>query len=291
MASLRIKIQHGLQAYYHVFTKVTQNLYGLKTEKEKEAFLVLLRILQKTFFIDFLAFQIMDNHFHLLLKTNPVETIDPEEAKARFLNIFPNGNFCTEKIPEYLAKWADLSYFMKTLNERFAVGYNRRNDKQGHFWAGRFKSTILADRESILHCMAYIDLNAVRAGMVENPEEHVYGSIGYVVERKNEGNLVNISEIGVQLDCLKKEKEEEVEKSPRGLEHLSSQERLIYTRYMAFVELKRKEGFLGKIAIFARQAILGMREHIEAILDRLNHRKRWNFRKLSFLGSAFTATC
>jgi hypothetical protein len=70
-----------------------------------------------------------------------------------------------------------LSWFMKCLNEPIARRANKEDKCTGHFWEARFKSQALRSEEALLSCMAYIDLNPVRAGIANTPESSEYTSI------------------------------------------------------------------------------------------------------------------
>ena len=69
--------------------------------------------------------------------------------------------------------------------------YNRRHHLKGFFWSERFKSVIVDNSETLINCLAYIDLNPVRAGIVSKPEAYRWGSLGYHVQRKNEGGFLS----------------------------------------------------------------------------------------------------
>jgi len=83
-----------------------------------------------------------------------------------------------KKLLYYRKKWSSLSEFIRDIKVNFARYYNRRHHRQGYFWRDRFKSVIVDRGETLVSCLASIDLNPLRVGLVKRPEEYCWSSIG-----------------------------------------------------------------------------------------------------------------
>ena len=82
-----------------------------------------------------------------------------------------------ERVRTWRQRLASLSWFMKTLKEPIARRANREDEVTGHFWEGRFKVHALLDEGAVLACLAYIDLNPIRAGATTTPEDSKHTSV------------------------------------------------------------------------------------------------------------------
>jgi hypothetical protein len=74
----------------------------------------------------------------------------------------------------------------------FARYYNKRHHRRGYFWEDRFKSVIVENGETLINCLAYIDLNPLRAGLVDRPENYRWNSLGYHMQAGNKDNLLSL---------------------------------------------------------------------------------------------------
>jgi len=81
----------------------------------------------------------------------------------------------------YTRRMHDLSWFMKSLLERFTKWFNGRHKRSGTLWEDRFKSVIVESGTAARTIAAYIDLNPVRAGMVSDPADYRWSSYGEAV--------------------------------------------------------------------------------------------------------------
>ena len=76
--------------------------------------------------------------------------------------------FSAQQLPFFREKLANLSELVRDIKVNFARFYNRGHHRRGCFWGDRFKSVIVEKGETLVNCLAYIDLNPIRAGLVNS---------------------------------------------------------------------------------------------------------------------------
>ena len=135
----------------------------------------------------------MDNHFHLLVKTYPEKMIEDEKVCESFEKYYKGQRELLKgQISYFKHKWSNLSEFVKELKQRFTRYFNKKHNRKGYFWADRFKSVIVEKGETLINCAAYIDLNPIRAGIVEKPEDYRWSSIGYIFGTGDRDNFIKL---------------------------------------------------------------------------------------------------
>ncbi len=162
----------------------------------KEWVLTRLRQLAGVFGVEVCSYSVMNNHIHLVLRNRPdiTQQWSSDEVALRWRTIFPVRDEATgepiepeqhdlamltadaTRLAELRSRLGSLSWFMRCLCEWIARKGNHEDQVSGRFWEGRFRSQLLVDEGAVLACSVYVDLNPIRAGIAETPEESDYTS-------------------------------------------------------------------------------------------------------------------
>ena len=193
----------GNCSHFHVMSRVAGGdlLFG---DEEKEAFRLLMWRMAKFSGVQILTYCIMGNHFHLLIRIPDREAftqrfeveadvpggkgeqrllehlkllyskayLDRLDSEIRELRRQKREAEVQRVFDAYKSRLCDLSAFVKELKERFSRWFNKKHGRRGTLWMDRFRSVIVEDGECLRTMAAYIDLNPIRAGLVESPEDY-----------------------------------------------------------------------------------------------------------------------
>lgn len=190
--------------YYHCMARCVRraflcgkdNFSGKNYEHRRTWVADRLKELSNVFAIEICAYAVMSNHYHVVLFINRdiAENWNTREVLERWTALFSGPSMVQrflsgdeldyaealrveEYAEEYRSRLLNISWFMRCLNEYLAREANKEDGCKGRFWEGRYKSQALLDEAALLTCMAYVDLNPVRAKMAKTPELSDFTSI------------------------------------------------------------------------------------------------------------------
>lgn len=190
--------------YYHCISRCVRRSFlcgkdrftGKSFDHRKPWLVERMALLTEVFAVDIAAYAVMSNHYHLVLHVDVTRASawSDNEVMQRWTRIFKGPELVRrhlagaslstseikqlQKITAQLRlKLTSLSKFMSCMNYYIACMANREDGCTGRFWEGRFKSQALLDETALLSCMAYVDLNPVRAGIASSLEDSDFTSI------------------------------------------------------------------------------------------------------------------
>ena len=190
--------------YYHITSRCVRRAFlcgvdhysGQNYEHRRQWVVDRIRLLSSLFAIDVCAYAVMNNHYHLVLKLCPeqIEGLGDDDVMDRWCAMFkgplliqrhrdgedlePFERSTVSDIANvWRSKLSSISWFMRCLNQPIARQANLEDQCTGKFWESRFNSQALKSEEALLSCMAYVDLNPLRAGIADRPETSSHTSI------------------------------------------------------------------------------------------------------------------
>ncbi|MDQ7048351.1 MAG: hypothetical protein Q9M92_01960 [Enterobacterales bacterium] len=202
--------------YYHLMSRCVRRTFlcgkdketGRSYEHRRQWIENRILELANVFAIEVYAYAVMSNHYHLVVYFDPKAPYQWTnlEVAERWLKAYPGKldkpkyqqqrDLKLEAIvnnPKILSKirnrLGSLSWLMSRINEPIAKMSNQEDFVSGHFWESRFKSQALLDEAALLTCMAYVDLNPIRANMTKTLEESDHTSIQKRVRNMTEEQL------------------------------------------------------------------------------------------------------
>jgi REP element-mobilizing transposase RayT len=137
-----------LPGFYHVINRGVEQRNIFKEPADYEYFEELMCFYMKSYGITLHNYCLMSNHYHLLIEITQ----------------------------------ENLSKFMRQLNMNYAIYFNKKYNRVGHLWQGRFKSWYVTDEAYLYTLMCYIEQNPLNANMVKTLEAYPYSSYHYFLQ-------------------------------------------------------------------------------------------------------------
>lgn len=189
--------------YYHVIGRCVRRAFlcghdaatGKDYAYRRQWVIERLELLCSAFAVELCSFAILHNHCHLVIRLAPDQskTWSESDVLERWQQLYgiatpieiglredahPSQLALAQRmIEERRQRLCDLSGFMKCLNEYIARRANREDHCTGSFWESRYKSQALLDEKALLACMAYVDLNPIRASMAKSLEDSNFTAV------------------------------------------------------------------------------------------------------------------
>jgi REP element-mobilizing transposase RayT len=190
--------------YYHITSRCVRRAFlcgedaysGRNYDHRRQWIADRLRLLSSLFAIDLCAYAVMSNHYHLVVRLCPeqLDGLTEREVIQRWCSLFrgpvliqrllagePLSAAERQTVSDIAGVWrqklGSISWFMRCLNQPIAWQANREDQCRGKFWESRFTSQALKTDAALVACLAYVDLNPVRAAMAATPETSDYTSV------------------------------------------------------------------------------------------------------------------
>ncbi len=268
-------------AVYHVISRTALDGFPLG-DVEKDFMLDLIRRYSALYLVEILGLCVMGNHFHLLVKMLPEYKFTDQDLKKRYMGFYGDDREFTDGlIPSLRVKLSSLSEFVREIKVCFARYYNKRHNRRGYFWGDRFKSVIVDKGETLINCLAYIDLNPLRAGIVSRPEDYRWNSLGFHVQTGNRDNFLS-TDFGLKEFDVKSEKERirgyrryvyeagALNRPEKGKIKVIDDKILEKERNREF-ELSRSDRFRYRTRYFTDSGVIGSKEFVSKTYMRFKH--------------------
>ena len=189
----KLRLKNEGEGFYHVGTRCVGRAMMFDADDKTH---IVDKILRMAEFcgIEVNTYAVMDNHIHILLHVLPERVLTDDELTARVASLYGRtkaeellvnwaayrrngGGVAMARLEEergaFLRRMGDLSKYMKELKQWISRDYNKKIGRIGTLWEDRFWSNLLEDSAATLTKVArYIDSNAVRAGIVDRPEDY-----------------------------------------------------------------------------------------------------------------------
>ncbi|MDD5560993.1 MAG: transposase [Candidatus Omnitrophica bacterium] len=130
-------------ACYHLMARGNQRQYTFIEDEDFNKYLELLKHYKNKYYFKLYGYCLMPNHVHLIVELN---------------------------------KSSILGKIMQGLNLAYTIWFNKKYNKVGHLWQGRYKSKLIQKNKYLLDCIEYVEFNPIRSNMWKSPFDHPWSS-------------------------------------------------------------------------------------------------------------------
>ena len=192
---------------YHVTSRIVGDAHLLKKASLKEKLVSLIQDCADICAVSVLTYCVLDNHFHILVeipsrvKTDTkfrgveneaklwrhlrqacnLEVVNRLDQRVTALREAGYLREAHELLDDIVSRMGDLSWYVKEVKERFSKWYNKCHDRRGTLWMERFRSVLIEHGEAAEILASYIDLNPVRAEIVQDSKNYRWCGYGAAV--------------------------------------------------------------------------------------------------------------
>ena len=197
----RVKSMAEGVAHYHLVARTGNKQFLFRKARTKDVLVDLVKRAAAFSGIALEAFVMMDNHIHVLCTVTRTDKKVPEAEIVRRVRVLKGDKAADElarhleelaaagftatleaELERYRRRMDDISEFMKTMKELFAIWFKREFDFTGSVWSGAYKSTMVESGSYFRRCRRYIQLNPVRAGIVTQVKDYRWVWVGNAYE-------------------------------------------------------------------------------------------------------------
>ena len=232
-----------------------------------------------------LTYTILSNHFHVLVRVPQKHVPSDDELLRRYERMYPKPTrYQTARLdvikqqlqaggPEaefwrerQLKLMGDVSAYMKLVKQRFSIWFNRSHRRYGTLWSERFKSVLVESGRALQATSAYIDLNCVRARLVDDPKDYRFCGYAEAVA----GDKAAQNGLGVVMENPNWKETQAIYRQVLFATAAEAKERGASLSAEALAEVMKAEGRLPlatvlrcRVRYFSDGAVLGSRAFVE----------------------------
>ena len=153
---------------YHITHRCHNRCFNLRFSLDRDNYLRRMWEAKRRYDVSLLDYIITSNHVHILISAT-------------------DGS--------------QISKFMQYVSSLTARDYNRRKEKTGALWEGRYRSTLIQDGKHLGRCLFYVDLNMVRAAGLKHPAKWRWSGYHEFVGRRSRYCLIDRENLLKKLSC------------------------------------------------------------------------------------------